>query len=42
MVFALEAGAYAGPGGVVGAPSEKVVLVTEGAPEILSTFPWEV
>ena len=42
MVFALEAGAYAGPDGVVGARAEKVVLVTEGAPEILSTFPWEV
>jgi Xaa-Pro aminopeptidase len=41
MVFALEAGAYAGPAGAVGARSERVVLVTERGPEILSRFEWE-
>ena len=40
MVFAVEAGAYAGPGGAVGARSEKVALVTEAGPEILCGFPW--
>jgi Xaa-Pro aminopeptidase len=41
MVFALEAGAYAGPGGRVGARSEKIALVTDGGPEILSAFAWD-
>ena len=41
MVFALEAGAYEGPGGAIGARAEKVALVTETGPEILSAFPWE-
>ncbi|MDQ3894178.1 MAG: Xaa-Pro peptidase family protein [Actinomycetota bacterium] len=40
MVFAVEPGAYAGPDGSTGARTEKVVLVTEDDPEILSTFPW--
>jgi Xaa-Pro aminopeptidase len=40
MVFAVEAGAYAGPGGAVGARSEKLALVTEAGPELLSGFPW--
>lgn len=39
MVFAVEPGAYdAGLG--VGARSEKVVLVGEHGPEVLSRFPW--
>ena len=42
MVFAVEAGAYEGPGGSFGARSEKVALVTESGPEILSTFAWEL
>ena len=41
MVFAIEAGAYAGADGTVGARSEKVALVTESGPEILSAFPWQ-
>jgi Xaa-Pro aminopeptidase len=40
MVFAVEAGAYAGPGGAVGARSERMALVTAGGPEILSAFSW--
>lgn len=42
MVFAVEAGAYEGPGGSFGARSERVALVTLGEPEILSAFPWEL
>jgi Xaa-Pro aminopeptidase len=42
MVFAVEAGAYEGPGGRFGARSEKVALVTESGPEILSAFLWEL
>ena len=40
MVFAVEPGAYAGSGGSTGARTEKVVLVTEEGPEVLSRFPW--
>jgi Xaa-Pro aminopeptidase len=42
MVFAVEPGAYAGPGGTFGARSEKMVLVTESGPEILSQFTWGI
>lgn len=42
MVFSVEPGAYAGPGGTFGARSEKMVLVTEQGPEILSTFSWGI
>jgi Xaa-Pro aminopeptidase len=41
MVYAVEAGAYAGPGGTIGARCEKVALVTEDEPEVLSSFTWE-
>jgi Xaa-Pro aminopeptidase len=40
MVFAVEPGAYAGESGSTGARAEKIVLVTESGPEILSTFTW--
>jgi Xaa-Pro aminopeptidase len=40
MVFAVEAGAYEGPAGTMGARAEKVALVTESGPEILSGFDW--
>ena len=40
MVFSAEPGAYEGPGGSFGARSEKMVLVTEQGPEVLSTFAW--
>lgn len=39
MVFAVEPGAYDAALGV-GARSEKVVLVTDDGPEVLSRFPW--
>jgi Xaa-Pro aminopeptidase len=42
MVFAVEPGAYAGEGGTTGARAEKVVLVTESGPEILSSFEWGI
>jgi len=42
MVFAVEPGVYAGPGGSFGARSEKMVLVTESGPEILSQFEWGI
>lgn len=42
MVFSVEPGAYVGPGGTFGARSEKMVLVTEIGPEILSTFSWGI
>jgi Xaa-Pro dipeptidase len=42
MVFAVEPGVYAGPGGLYGARSEKMVLVTESGPEILSQFRWGI
>lgn len=42
MVFSVEPGAYEGPGGSFGARSEKMVLVTESGPEILSTFAWGI
>lgn len=40
MVFSVEPGAYEGPGGSFGARSEKMVLVTDDGPEILSRFEW--
>ena len=40
MVFAVEAGAYEGEGGTVGARCEKVALVTAQGPELLSGFAW--
>lgn len=40
MVFAVEPGAYAGESGSTGARAEKIVLVTESGPEILSRFAW--
>jgi Xaa-Pro aminopeptidase len=42
MVFAVEPGAYQGERGGFGARSEKMVLVTESGPEILSTFAWGI
>jgi Xaa-Pro aminopeptidase/Xaa-Pro dipeptidase len=42
MVFAVEPGAYEGPGGTFGARSEKMVLVTATGPEILSEFSWGI
>ncbi len=42
MVFAVEPGAYEGPGGTFGARSEKMVWVTESGPEILSQFEWGI
>lgn len=42
MVFAVEPGAYEGAGGTFGARSEKIVLVTESGPEILSKFEWGI
>ncbi|MCA1553430.1 MAG: Xaa-Pro peptidase family protein [Chloroflexi bacterium] len=42
MVFSLEPGAYEGPGGTFGARSEKMVLVTESGPEVLSKFAWGI
>jgi Xaa-Pro dipeptidase len=40
MVFAVEPGAYGGEAAGTGARCEKVVLVTEDGPEILSRFRW--
>ena len=40
MVFAVEPGAYAGAGGTTGARTEKMVLITEQGPEVLSRFRW--
>lgn len=40
MVFAVEPGAYAGEGGGAGARAEKIVLVTDQGPELLSRFEW--
>ena len=42
MVFSVEPGAYQGKGGTFGARSEKMVLVTESGPDILSTFEWGI
>lgn len=42
MVFSLEPGAYEGPGGTFGARSEKMVLVTNSGPEVLSKFAWGI
>ena len=42
MVFSVEPGAYEGPGGSFGARSEKMVLVTESGPHVLSTFDWGI
>jgi Xaa-Pro aminopeptidase len=40
MVFSVEPGVYGGAEAGTGARAEKVVLVTEGGPEILSRFRW--
>jgi Xaa-Pro aminopeptidase len=40
MVFAIEPGAYAGQGGRSGARAERMVLVTETGPDVLSAFTW--
>ena len=40
MVFAIEPGAYAGPGGRSGARAERMVLVTETGPDVISAFTW--
>jgi Xaa-Pro aminopeptidase len=42
MVFAVEPGVYEGPEGSFGARSEKMVVVTESGPEILSQFDWGI
>ena len=42
MVFAVEPGAYEGEGGTFGARSEKMIVVTESGPEILSDFEWGI
>jgi Xaa-Pro aminopeptidase len=42
MVFAVEPGAYEGPGGTFGARSEKMIWVTETGPELLSQFEWGI
>ena len=42
MVFSVEPGAYQGPDGNFGARSEKMVLVREDGPEVLSTFEWGI
>jgi Xaa-Pro aminopeptidase len=42
MVFSVEPGAYQGPDGNFGARAEKMVLVTESGPEILSHFEWGI
>ncbi|CAN5576555.1 Xaa-Pro peptidase family protein [soil metagenome] len=42
MVFSVEPGAYQGEGGTFGARAEKMVLVTESGPEILSDFAWGI
>jgi Xaa-Pro aminopeptidase len=42
MVFSVEPGCYQGPNGTFGARSEKMVLVREDGPEILSTFEWGI
>jgi Xaa-Pro aminopeptidase len=42
MVFAVEPGAYEGPGGTIGVRSEKMIVVTESGPEIVSDFEWGI
>ncbi len=42
MVFAVEPGSYQGPDGTFGARFEKVVLVTETGPRVLSEFDWGI
>ena len=42
MVFCVEPGAYQGAEGDFGARSEKMVLVKDSGPEILSTFSWGI
>jgi Xaa-Pro aminopeptidase len=42
MVFSVEPGAYQGPDGTFGARSEKMVLVRDDGPEVLSTFEWGI
>jgi Xaa-Pro dipeptidase len=42
MVFAIEPGVYEGKGGSHGARTERMVLVTDSGPEILTKFPWGI
>jgi Xaa-Pro aminopeptidase len=42
MVFSVEPGVYEGAGGSFGARSEKMVLVKQSGPEILSDFAWGI
>jgi Xaa-Pro aminopeptidase len=42
MVFSVEPGVYEGPGGSFGARSEKMALVTDSGPQILSDFAWGI
>lgn len=42
MVFSVEPGCYQGPEGTFGARSEKMVLVRDDGPEIMSTFDWGI
>jgi Xaa-Pro aminopeptidase len=42
MVFSVEPGVYQGPDGDFGARSEKMVLVREDGPEVLSRFEWGI
>jgi Xaa-Pro aminopeptidase len=42
MVFAVEAGAYEGPGGAFGARAERIAIVTDSDPVVLSAFPWSL
>lgn len=40
MVLAIEPGVYAGHAAPYGARAERMVLLTESGPELLTTFPW--
>jgi Xaa-Pro aminopeptidase len=42
MVFCVEPGAYQGIDGDFGSRSEKMVLVREDGPEVLSKFEWGI
>jgi Xaa-Pro aminopeptidase len=42
MVFSVEPGAYGGDAYPFGSRSEKMVLVREDGPEILSDFEWGI
>jgi len=42
MVFCVEPGGYAGPGGTTGARAEKMFLVTDTGAEMLNHFHWGI